>query len=491
MDNGFVSTRGSALRMDFFQSVLQGIGDDGGLLMPAFDLPQLDLTSLQGLSYEALATRIIATFAPEGTEPLIAAACAKAYARKSFPKEVVPVVQAGDVHVAELFHGPTAAFKDMALQLLPHLLTLSLKQRGENRQALILAATSGDTGKAALEGFADVEGTMIKVFYPDEGVAPVQRQQMVTQQGKNVEVVAIRGNFDDAQRAVKEAFTSPSLQQNCEEKNIFLTSANSINVGRLVPQIVYYVHAYLQLVAKGVIALGEGINVAVPSGNFGNCLAGVMAQQMGVPIRRFIVASNRNNVLTGFFSTGCYDVRRPFYKTIAPAMDILVSSNLERLLSLLCGDASKVADCMNNLRDTGRYWVDGEMLERLHESFATGWLTDEEIINTIHTYYHTTGYLADTHTAVALGVYDRYRQQTADNTPTVVMATASPYKFPASVCKAVTGREVPEELATEVLWRTTGQPVPDALQDIMDRPVLHNKVIDRNQIVSHIAESIG
>ncbi|MBR4778607.1 MAG: threonine synthase [Bacteroidaceae bacterium] len=491
MDNSFVSTRGSALQMDFYQAVLQGIADDGGLLMPASDLPLLDLISLQGLSYEALASRIISTFVPEGTEPLIATACSKAYAGGSFPKEVVPVVKAGDVHIAELFHGPTAAFKDMALQLLPHLLTLSLKQRGENRQALILAATSGDTGKAALEGFADVEGTMIKVFYPDEGVAPIQRQQMVTQQGKNVEVVAIRGNFDDAQRAVKEAFASENLHRTCKKKNLFLTSANSINVGRLVPQIVYYFHAYLQLVAKGVIAQGDDINVAVPSGNFGNCLAGVMAQRMGVPIRRFIVASNRNNVLTGFFTTGCYDVRRPFHKTISPAMDILVSSNLERLLSLLYGDASKVAGCMNNLRDTGRYWIDGELLEQLHDTFAAGWLTDEEIISTIRDYHRTTGYLADTHTAVALGVYDRYRQQTADNTPTVVMATASPYKFPASVCKAVTGRDVPEELATEVLWRTTGCPVPEALQDIMDRPVLHNRVINRNQIVSHIAESIG
>ena len=491
MDNGYVSTRGSATQIDFFQSVLQGIADDGGLLLPAFDLPRVDLTSLRGLSYEALATRIIAAFTPEGTESQIASACAKAYASGSFSEEVVPVVAAGDVHIAELFHGPTAAFKDMALQLLPHLLTLSLKQRGEERRALILAATSGDTGKAALEGFADVEGTMIKVFYPEEGVAPVQRQQMVTQQGKNVEVVAIRGNFDDAQRAVKEAFASESLQRACEKKNIFLTSANSINIGRLVPQIVYYFHAYLQLVAKGVVALGENINVAVPSGNFGNCLAGVMAQRMGLPIRRFIVASNRNNVLTDFFTTGCYDVRRPFHKTIAPAMDILVSSNLERLLSLLSGNNARVAGYMKELRNTGCYQVDGDLLECLHDSFATGWLTDEEIIGTIRDYYHTTGYLSDTHTAVALGVYDRYRQQTADDTPTVVMATASPYKFPASVCKAVTDRDVPEELATEVLWRTTGRPVPEALQDIMDRPVLHNRVIDRNQIVSHIAESIG
>ncbi len=491
MDNKFVSTRGSATRLDFFASVLQGLGEDGGLMVPDFALPQLDLSFLQGLSYEALAARIISTFVPEGTEPLVATACARAYSRQAFPEEVVPVVPVGDAYVAELFHGPTAAFKDMALQLLPHLLTLSLKQSGRARQALILTATSGDTGKAALEGFADVEGTMIKVFYPVDGVSPIQRQQMITQSGSNVEVVAVRGNFDDAQRAVKEAFASDGLREACDAKDLFLTSANSINIGRLVPQIVYYFHAYLKLVERGVVPAGEPINYAIPSGNFGNCLAGVMARRMGLPVKRFIVASNRNNILTDFFTTGIYDVNRPFYKTNAPAMDILVSSNLERLLYLLSGDTSVVRNLMAQLRDNGRYQVDEAMLSRIRSLFSAGWLSEDEVVSTIRTYYHDRHYLADTHTAVALGVYERYRQETSDATPTVVLSTASPYKFPAAVCKAVTGRDVPEEIATEVLLHATGQPVPAALKDIMERPVLHNKVIDPYQIVSHIAQSIG
>lgn len=491
MDNKFVSTRGSATRLDFFASVLQGLGEDGGLMVPDFALPQLDLSSLQGLSYEALAARVISTFVPEGTEPLVATACARAYSRQAFPAEVVPVVPVGDAYVAELFHGPTAAFKDMALQLLPHLLTLSLKQSGRARQALILTATSGDTGKAALEGFAGVEGTMIKVFYPVDGVSPIQRQQMITQSGSNVEVVAVRGNFDDAQRAVKEAFASDSLREACDAKDLFLTSANSINIGRLVPQIVYYFHAYLKLVERGVVPVGEPINYAIPSGNFGNCLAGVMARRMGLPVSRFIVASNRNNILTDFFTTGTYDVNRPFYKTNAPAMDILVSSNLERLLYLLSGDASVVRNLMAQLRDKGRYQVDGVLLSRIRALFSAGWLSEDEVVSTIRTFYHDRHYLADTHTAVALGVYERYRQETSDATPTVVLSTASPYKFPAAVCKAVTGRDVPEEIATEVLLHATGLPVPASLKDIMERPVLHNKVIDPNQIVSHIAQSIG
>jgi threonine synthase len=460
-------------------------------MVPDFALPQLDLSSLQGLSYEALAARVISTFVPEGAEPFVATACARAYSRQAFPEEVVPVVPVGDAYVAELFHGPTAAFKDMALQLLPHLLTLSLKQSGRARQALILTATSGDTGKAALEGFADVEGTMIKVFYPVDGVSPIQRQQMITQSGRNVEVVAVRGNFDDAQRAVKEAFASDSLREACDAKDLFLTSANSINIGRLVPQIVYYFHAYLKLVERGVISAGEPINFSIPSGNFGNCLAGVMARRMGLPVKRFIVASNRNNILTDFFTTGIYDVNRPFYKTNAPAMDILVSSNLERLLYLLSGDASVVRNLMAQLRDKGRYQVDGVLLSRIRALFSAGWLSEDEVVSTIRTFYHDRHYLADTHTAVALGVYERYRRETSDATPTVVLSTASPYKFPAAVCKAVTGRDVPEEIATEVLLHATGQPVPASLKDIMERPVLHNKVIDPNQIVSHIAQSIG
>ena len=476
--------------MNFCESVLQGIGDDGGLLVPDFVLPSLNLNSLQGLGYAELAAEVLSLFAPEMSREELLTACTKAYASGAFPTEVVPVVKAGDVYVAELYHGPTAAFKDMALQLLPYLMTLALKQKENGEKALILAATSGDTGKAALEGFHDVEGTLIKVFYPVDGVSAVQRQQMTTQCGNNVEVVAIRGNFDDAQRAVKEAFASADLQDTCKCKGLFLSSANSINIGRLAPQVVYYFHAYLQLVKRGVVKMGEKVNFVVPSGNFGNCLAGVMARSMGLPVARFIVASNRNNVLTDFFTTGAYDVRRPFYKTNAPAMDILVSSNLERLLYMLCGDSDGVAEWMRQLKESKTYDVGDTMNGKLRDLFSADCLTEDEVLGTISRWFGQCGYLADTHTAVGLGVYERYRRTTGDVTPTVVLSTASPYKFPASVCRAVTGETVTDEEAAVVLVKRTGIAVPDCLNDVMERPVLHRQVIDANRIVSFIKEGL-
>jgi threonine synthase len=400
------------------------------------------------------------------------------------------VVPAGDVWVAELFHGSTAAFKDMALQLLPHLMTASLRQCGDARRALILAATSGDTGKAALAGFADVEGTMIKVFYPQDGVSPVQQRQMTTQTGHNVDVVALHGNFDDAQRAVKEAFASPELAQACSDKGIFLTSANSINIGRLLPQIVYYFHAYLTLAARGVLTLGDVIDFVVPSGNFGNCLAGVMARRMGLPVRRFIVASNRNKVLTDFFQTGCYDIRRPFHKTNAPAMDILVSSNLERLLCMLGGDATQTARLMQALATEGVYRISDTQFQSLRSLFAAGWQDEQEVLNTIRRCYRATGYLADTHTAVALGVAEQY-QIKGDTTPTVVLSTASPYKFPASVCQAILGKALPDAEAMEALHEATGVPVPACLADVMTRPVLHTGIANPADIINYIKENLN
>lgn len=378
----------------------------------------------------------------------------------------------------------------MALQLLPHLMTASLRQCGDARRALILAATSGDTGKAALAGFADVEGTMIKVFYPQDGVSPVQQRQMTTQTGHNVDVVAVHGNFDDAQRAVKEAFASPELAQACTEKGIFLTSANSINIGRLLPQIVYYFHAYLTLASRGVLALGDVIDFVVPSGNFGNCLAGVMARRMGLPVRRFIVASNRNKVLTDFFQTGCYDIRRPFHKTNAPAMDILVSSNLERLLCMLGGDATQTARLMQALATEGVYRISGTQFQSLRSLFAAGWQDEQEVLDTICRCYRTTGYLADTHTAVALGVAGQYRIK-GDTTPTVVLSTASPYKFPASVCQAILGKALPDAEAMEALHEATGVPVPACLADVMTRPVLHMGIADPADIINYIKENLN
>lgn len=300
----YVSTRGQQRPLDFCDAILQGIGSDGGLLVPDFELDQKDLKALQHLSYVDMATEIMTSFVGEQEKEEMRALCQKAYGQNLFPQEVVPVKQAGDVFIAELFQGPTAAFKDMALSLLPHFMTYSLKKKGEQRKVMILAATSGDTGKAALEGFKDVDGTYIQVFYPVDGVSPIQKQQMVTQTGNNVDVVGIQGNFDDAQRAVKQAFQSSALKDLCDEHHVFLSSANSINIGRLIPQIVYYFYSYMTLVNKNEIRLGESVHFTIPSGNFGNCLAGVLAKKMGLPIQKFIVASNKNNILTDFSVLG-------------------------------------------------------------------------------------------------------------------------------------------------------------------------------------------
>ena len=299
----------------------------------------------------------------------------------------------------------------MALSLLPHFMTFSLKQKGEDREVMILAATSGDTGKAALEGFKDVEGTCIKVFYPIDGVSPIQKQQMITQTGKNVDVIGIRGNFDDAQTAVKKAFNSQELKALCDEHHVFLSSANSINIGRLIPQIVYYFYSYFTLVKEGEVELGEAVNFTIPSGNFGNCLAGYIAKEMGLPIQKFIIASNKNNILTDFFKTGEYDANREFYKTNAPAMDILVSSNLERLVYFLCQDASKVKKYMDQLNETGKYIVDEDVMTKVKENFKAGWLNENQVLETIGECYKETGYLLDTHTAVGYGVYKQYQKE--------------------------------------------------------------------------------
>lgn len=486
----YLSTRGSQKPLNFYEAILQGIGNDGGLLVPDFDVEQKDLKSLLNLGYVDLATEIISTFTPENVKEDIRELCQKAYGSGLFPKEVVPVEKAGDVFVAELFQGPTAAFKDMALSLLPYFMTFSLKQQGEEREVMILAATSGDTGKAALEGFKDVEGTCIKVFYPIDGVSPVQKQQMITQTGNNVEVIGIRGNFDDAQTAVKKAFNSQELKDLCDQHHVFLSSANSINIGRLIPQIVYYFYAYLTLVNKNEIELGEQVNFTIPSGNFGNCLAGYIAKKMGLPIQKFIVASNKNNILTDFFNTGKYDANREFYKTNAPAMDILVSSNLERLVYFLCQDASKVKAYMDQLNETGVYEVDEDVFSQVKDHFVAGWQSEEDVFNTIGQCYQETGYLLDTHTAVGYGVYKQYQAQTNDVTKNILLSTASPYKFPKSVYQAVTQEELDEYDAIDALNEKTGVEVPQPLQGIKDRKVIHQKVIDKEAIIDFIGEAV-
>lgn len=486
----YVSTRGQQRPLDFCDAILQGIGSDGGLLVPDFELDQKDLKALQHLSYVDMATEIMTSFVGEEEKEEMRALCQKAYGQNLFPQEVVPVKQAGDVFIAELFQGPTAAFKDMALSLLPHFMTYSLKKKGEQRKVMILAATSGDTGKAALEGFKDVDGTYIQVFYPVDGVSPIQKQQMVTQTGNNVDVVGIQGNFDDAQRAVKQAFQSSALKDLCDEHHVFLSSANSINIGRLIPQIVYYFYSYMTLVNKDEIRLGESVHFTIPSGNFGNCLAGVLAKKMGLPIQKFIVASNRNNILTDFFRTGKYDARREFYKTNAPAMDILVSSNLERLVYMMAQDSQKVKSYMDDLNQNGVYEISSDLLEKIQDVFKAGWLNEDEVLDTIKTCFEQTGYLLDTHTAIGYGVYKEYQKASGDETKTIILATASPYKFADSVYKALTDQSLSEYQAIEAVYEKTGVDIPKPLVQLDQKEILHQKVIDKDDIIHEISQKI-
>lgn len=491
MEKKYVSTRNLQKEINFYQAIVQGIGEDGGLLVPNFDFTKMDLEALSNLNYVDLATEVLSTFVPEDGKELIHEACLNAYGKGLFPEIVVPVKKAGDVYVAELFHGQTAAFKDMALSLLPYLMTLSLKQLNEQREVMILAATSGDTGKAALEGFKDVAGTCIKVFYPLDGVSAIQQQQMVSQTGKNVKVIGIHGNFDDAQTAVKKAFASDELKVESDKHNVFLSSANSINVGRLIPQIVYYFHSYFELVRNNEINLGDQVNFCVPSGNFGNCLAGYFAKQMGLPINKFICASNKNNILTDFFTTGRYDANREFYKTNAPAMDILVSSNLERLVWFMSdGDGDKVRSYMDKLNREGVYEVDEETYEKIKEQFKAGYLNEDEVLQTIKQCFNETGYLLDTHTAIGYGVLKQYQKDSGDDMKTILLSTASPYKFPESVYKAIYDEELDVYSAIEKLNERTGVPVPRALAGIKDRAVLHKEAIDKTEIISFIKSEI-
>ena len=440
----YQSTRSSAAPVTPAQAIVAGLAPDGGLYLPE-QFPQVgpeQLRALVGMDYEGRAVESLSLFLTDFSRQELAAAVAAAYSRQKFaPPQVAPVVSLDDrTHVLELFHGPTCAFKDFALQLLPHLLTGALAKTGCQKTAVILVATSGDTGKAALEGFADVPGTKICVFYPDGGTSNMQRLQMTTQKGGNVQVLAVDGNFDNAQTGVKKIFTDRPLEEELDGKGFLLSSANSINWGRLAPQIVYYFSAYCQLVQDGKIALGQQVNICVPTGNFGNILAAYYAKHCGLPVAKFICASNQNNILTDFLTTGIYDRNRPFYLTTSPSMDILISSNLERLLYLLCGrDPAKLKGYMDQLSAQGRYQVDGGILERLQAEFAAGWADDAAAARTIRRVWEQYGYLCDTHTAVAMDVLAQYQQRTGDATPTLVSSTASPFKFADAVLPAAFG----------------------------------------------------
>ncbi len=482
-----VSTRDSAQKLSASAATLAGIAPDGGLFVPV-SFPNIsDLGDFTALDYPALCAKVLALFFDD--IPKMQELTRAAYA--NFDDErIAPVIKtAQGEFVLELWHGPTLAFKDMALSILPRLMTAAMD---EKQDILILVATSGDTGKAALEGFCDVPHTKIVVFYPNDGVSEMQRLQMVTQEGENTHVVAVHGNFDDAQNAVKAIFTDSGFTSRVKEMGYGLSSANSINFGRLAPQIAYYISAYAQLLAAGEIKDGESINFVVPTGNFGNILAAYYAKRMGLPVKKLICASNKNNVLTDFFREGAYSLNRPFYKTMSPSMDILISSNLERLLFELTGrDVEAVNAMMKQLKETGRYDIGGTAQKALEEDFYADWCDEAETMACIKRTFEQKNYLLDTHTAVAMGVYEKYKQS-GDTTKTVIVSTASPYKFPADVLaslgadtKGLDGFDMSRELS-----KLTGTKVPQQITALETKPIRHTAIANKEALRDAVLEAL-
>ena len=482
----YQSTR-SLERVSDTAAVLRGIAADGGLYIdPALAERPFDWQSCLSLKPLGMAEKILRHLLPGYTD--MGALVARAYDGKFDTPELTPLVKVGDDYVLELFHGPTAAFKDVALSMLPQLVTAARGQEGVSDRIVILTATSGDTGKAALEGFHDVDGTGILVFFPADGVSPVQKAQMVTQAGKNVKVCAVRGNFDDCQSGVKRAFAAVSGSEALAGAGRRRSSANSINIGRLAPQVVYYFIAYARLVERGALRCGEKVDYVVPTGNFGDILAGYFARLMGLPVGRLVCASNANRILTDFLTTGIYDRRREFLKTTSPSMDILVSSNLERLLFLATdGDTAQVASWMRQLAEDGVYRVEGEPLLSIQAVFSAGCCDEEQSCATIGRTWRECGYLCDPHTAVALHVAQEYKKERESKTPLVVLSTASPYKFPAAVLKAVGGDLSGDEFEQmDRLAALSGVPVPAGLAGLRERPVLHEDVIDADELLDYV-----
>lgn len=485
----FVSTRGGGSPVSAAQAISQGIAEDGGLFVPA-EFPAVsakELESMLGMSYAERAAFVLSKYLTDYDYGRLEAACEKAYAQ--FDGDAAPLVKIDDgLFILELFHGPTLAFKDIALTLLPFLLREGCDLSGIKEQVLILVATSGDTGKAALEGFKDAAGIKIMVFYPSEGVSDMQRLQMSTQEGDNVNVLAVKGNFDDCQTAVKQIFTGEKYKEELRKKNIVLSSANSINFGRLAPQIAYYFSAYCDLVTGGQIKSGDSVNFTVPTGNFGNILAGYYAKRMGLPIGRLICASNKNNVLTDFFDSGVYDVGREFYKTSSPSMDILISSNLERLLFEFSGrDSALTKERMLSLSKDGKYGITKRELAELSALFYANFCDEELTQETIYNFFEDYDYALDTHTAVAMAVANSFACTVADDNPMVVVSTASPYKFPSDVLLAITGRRVEDAFAAAgKLNAETAMPVPDQLLSLQNKPVRFKQVAERENLYREV-----
>lgn len=490
----YKSTRSDSQPVTASQAILKGLADDGGLFVP-MQIPALDvsLEQLATMSYQQVAYEVMKLYLTDFTREELEACITKAYDSKFDTEAIAPLTEAGDAYYLELYHGATIAFKDMALSILPHLLTTSAKKNHVRNEIVILTATSGDTGKAALAGFADVEGTRIVVFYPKNGVSPIQEKQMVTQKGKNTHVVGIHGNFDDAQTGVKNIFGDSAFAKELDAAGFQFSSANSINIGRLVPQIVYYVYSYAMLLGQERIKNGEKINVVVPTGNFGNILAAYYAKNMGVPINKLICASNDNKVLFDFFSTGKYDRNREFILTSSPSMDILISSNLERLIYRICGDdAQKNAALMNALKEKGEYEITPEMREKLTD-FVGGYASEEECFAMIKALYDEFGYVIDTHTAVAAAAYKKYRKETNDQTKTIIASTASPYKFTRSVMKAIDRKyDSMEDFAlVDELSKLSNTCVPKAIEEIRTAPVLHDTVCEKDEMKEVVKKFLG
>ncbi|MCM1175648.1 MAG: threonine synthase [Blautia sp.] len=494
MEVMYKSTRNGEKKVSASQAVLKGLSGDGGLFVPE-RIPPLDrsLKELAGMKYQEIAYEVMKLFLTDFTEEELKGCIDRAYDSKFDVEEIAPLVEADNAYYLELFHGATIAFKDMALSILPHLMTVSAKKNHVKEEIVILTATSGDTGKAALAGFADVEGTKIIVFYPKNGVSPIQEKQMVTQKGKNTFVIGIHGNFDDAQTGVKKLFADKELERIMLRKGFRFSSANSINIGRLVPQIVYYVYAYAKLLQNEKITDGEEINVVVPTGNFGNILAAFYAKNMGVPIAKLICASNENKVLYDFFRTGSYDRNREFMLTSSPSMDILISSNLERLIYRIAGDdAKKNAELMEALSRTGQYRITEEMSGRLAD-FYGNYASGQETAARIRQLYEKTGYVIDTHTAVASAVCQKYKEETGDERKTVIASTASPFKFTRSVMNAIDSRydsmtdlELVDELSA--LARVE---VPNAIEEIRTAPVVHDMVCEKDEMKQAVEKILG
>ena len=490
----YKSTRDAEKTVTASQAILKGLADDGGLFVPV-SIPKLpvSLDELKEMTYQEIAYTVMKEFLTDFTEEELKSCIAKAYDSKFDTEEIAPLAKVEDAYYLELFHGATIAFKDMALSILPHLLTTSAKKNQVKNEIVILTATSGDTGKAALAGFADVEGTKIIVFYPKNGVSRVQELQMVTQKGDNTSVVAIHGNFDNAQSGVKAMFENKELEKELNEAGYQFSSANSINIGRLVPQVVYYVYAYAKLLQNEEIAEDEEINVVVPTGNFGNILAAYYAKNMGIPIAKLICASNENKVLYDFFQTGTYDRNREFVLTTSPSMDILISSNLERLIYKISGeDARKDTDLMTELKTKGSYAITGEMKANLAD-FAAGYATEEQVAKTIHDIYEDTGYVMDTHTAVAATVYKAYREDSKDDRKTVIASTASPYKFAGSVMSAIDPKYKGQDnfKLIEELQKVSGTELPNAIKEIMNAEIRHNTECDVDQMEQTVKNILG